>query len=717
MLEVMKKYIKYAMITHKLSLCIEYCNIRDQWSFINEWNKCISDIDDLINEVSYNSTGVSDNIRSCEVTIHDNIKNYMLCASIIEEEVMPLVCDILNNIEINLPESESYEIVKTKSGLLTLRDRRSNKYLHSLSNPMTEALRHSEYLYRVEAEDILICGAGLGYLPYQLWLKSYKSAHIYILENNPKAIELAKVIGVLDWIDENNLTIICEADDGLMFDSLASLPIDFDKAICWVSDYFIDNIADEGISASIVSLADNVITRERFRIMEGVNLRLNSKNTLGDISVLKEKENSLQKEYIVIAAGPSLDENIEYIKANRTNKKIIAVESSVRNLLKNGIRPDYIAVLDPTELIMKYIDGIEDNTADLVLVAYEKAYWRYIESFKGEKYRIISATEKDMDDIHSRVLNCTTVASLAIEIALYLGAESIDLIGVDLAYPNHKLYSSDVSNINKISSEVMVRSVDGAMVGSSNIFLQFKSEIEEIIRNSGVRFTNLSRNGAFIQGALMNKWWEKTPKDYIDYLKLLNEDSSLEWSEKYYILWQTISKYLEKEHDEDDMENSCFWNETAKVFNSLSKEFTTLVGNGADKGTTNEKYVVLLTSFYATGPDEISDKVRSDAYNLKINHGFDVLIVNTKEYMGGKKVAMEKYNNLQLEDNIVNSEAIFFMGERFPYFSFEDGMPDVLQTRSFLNAFARKVPISFVAYDTLSLVASACKLIGTVEYR
>lgn len=720
MLDIIKKYNKYAIISYKLKLCVEKCNIRDKWQFINIWNKCIENIEALINEVSDRPEVISEKVKNIGRKIQTNINDYMQCANIIEEELLPLIGDEIKKIEIEFPIDDEFELVKSKSGLLTLRNRISNKWMHSINNPMSEAYSHANYLYRAEADNILICGAGLGYLAYQLWEKSYKSAHVYIFEKSKKAIELAKNYGVLDWIDNDKLTVISSSDDGKIFDELFALPIDFDNAICWVSEWFIDSVEDVNILRSIENFSENIITRECFRNMDRVNIKKNIQNTIGDISTLKEERIGCGQEYIVVAAGPSLDYSLDYIKECIGTKKIVAVESVLKKLLINGIKPDYVAVLDPTELIMKYITGIEDMTSELVLVASEKSYWGYVEKFAGRKYIISARLDEDDSDIHNAISSCTTVSSFAVEIAIYLGAESIELVGLDLSFPNNKAYANQISDVDKVSVEQYVRSVEGKIVGSSKAFVQFKCEIEEIIRkNKNIKFYNLSKNGAFIRGTLMGKWWEEKPTNYNRYLKMLAEDTILECSEKYYILWQTICNHLKNVNDNSarEISDSDFWNEVTKVYTLVSDEFLGQLGDIKRADNYNEKYVILLTSLYSAEADEISEKIRQDAYTLKKQHGFDVMIVNTREYLGGNRVALMDSNELVSDEVMLNSETVFYMGERIPYFAFEEGMPDVQQIKSFITAISQRAPISFIAYDSLSLVASACKMIGTVEYR
>ena len=57
---------------------------------------------------------------------------------------------------------------------------------------------------------------------------------------------------------------------------------------------------------------------------------------------------------IVVAAGPSLNKNIDELKRAKGKAFIIAVDTAIKPLLKKGIIPDMFAIVDgkkPIELV------------------------------------------------------------------------------------------------------------------------------------------------------------------------------------------------------------------------------------------------------------------------------------------------------------------------------------------------------------------------------
>lgn len=87
-----------------------------------------------------------------------------------------------------------------------------------------------------------------------------------------------------------------------------------------------------------------------------------------------------------MAAGPSLDDNLEFLRENQGKKTIIAVGTVFRKLLENKIVPDMAAVLDPQERTYKQIEGLEDKKVPMLLAV--TAYWKFAANYKGDKYLV-----------------------------------------------------------------------------------------------------------------------------------------------------------------------------------------------------------------------------------------------------------------------------------------------------------------------------------------
>lgn len=703
-------------IPYELKRCIECCVRNDMDDFARIWNGEISEIESLILEIR--DQLLSNKIIEVCKKVRENVCNNLLCSYYISEELLPLIYCAMERISLNSGESDIYDIIKTKSGLFTLRKKKSDYYYHDLVDPMYEAGILAKYLYRKPKRNIIIIGIGLGYLGYSIWLESSRSANIYYFDNDPEIINLAMSYGMLGLIPNERLHVVVNQNDNLLFDAITNINIDLEDSILWISPWIEETICDENIKQSIRMLCENRHTVEQFRQLKEINSMCNISAFTGDVEDIKNVDNSIE-EYIVIAAGPSLDDDIAYIQSEKNKKRIIAVESVLRKLINCGVIPDYVVVLDPTEEIMNYLSGIEEFTSSITLIADENAYWGYLESFNGKKFKADKNTKYEWG-------NHSSVTCLAIDIAIYLGAAKIELIGVDLAYPNKKFYASGLVEKEErlLKSSKYVRSVCDGMVESSEVFIQFRTEIEAIAsKHTGVRIENRSKIGAYIRGAFCEKWWEKgaNEKNLCLYCERLIIDTFLDWKEKYFIFWQIVYVFIDSfTNSANDETMEMISTKIISAYESIREAFLKEVEGRIicnEKIENDGKLVILLTSYLSLAGDNISVRVLEDAHRLKCQHGYNVMIVNTCEYLGGTESAIDNKVLCSRCSELENKNDILYLGEKIPYFQFGNNMPDIDQTISFLNRVPDFYPKAFVVYDRFSLVAEACKLVGNVEYR
>ena len=758
-----QNYIKFAKLTFLLRKCADECYCGDMWAVTYDWNAIVDAMNLLLVNISGSSPELAERIKdNCEKAFKE-IHNRNMLTYIIEEKLLPDVELAMEGFEHNISGDNSYATVsgvtdfvgeeagndyfsveRSKSGMFVIRDNIVGKYSNSMKDPLWESYRQANYLFRPEINTFVILGADMGYLSYQLWEQSGKSIDIYIFEKNPKVVELGRAYGMYSFIPEERLHFCIVEDEGILFDRFVDLDVDHARSIFWVSDWIINQINRTDIKMYLTKFSENQKTVERFRRIKEINSNRNAVyygNGLSELvrdTVIDEStdtasypvadddiytandmvaDSKVVSEFIVVASGPSLNDNLEYIKAEIGKKSIVCVESALKKLIKEGIRPDYVVLIDPTVLVMRYIDDIEEDTSDSVLVAYDEAYWGYVHSFTGRKCIIKKNEVKDVWSVH------TTVSSLAIETAIALGAEKIELVGLDLSYPGGRHYADDngAETGNNIVTGIRVRSNDGGVVDTSPVFLQFISEIEGILEKyKRVSFINLSKNGAYIRGTYCNGWWEKEVArlDANNFLKRLDMEKYLSWSEKYYLMWQTVYSFLTNHHEISDCEAEPFWNSVSDTLELIKQDVVAKITIPTVTGNVNNKFIVLLTSNMNINDDDVvSAKVLQDAYKLYKTHRLDVLIVNTLEYLGGTKVTVENPGGVGSNTELENASSVFYMGERFPYFQFGKGMPDVAQIETFLQFMVKNTPTSFIAYDPFSIVADCCKKIGNVEYR
>ncbi len=150
--------------------------------------------------------------------------------------------------------------------------------------------------------------------------------------------------------------------------------------------------------------------------------------------------------FLVIAAGPSLNEILPHLNGLSGKCVTVAVDTSLRSLLKNGFQPDFVIISDPQYYAYRHLAGL--SAPDTILVASQDVYpsvfrfrcrkiicsksqmpvGKFFESFFGEK-----AGKADLGSGGS-------VASVAWNFSKLCGAKKIYLSGLDLSFPEKQTH-------------------------------------------------------------------------------------------------------------------------------------------------------------------------------------------------------------------------------------------------------------------------------------
>ena len=313
---------------------------------------------------------------------------------------------------------------------------------------------------------------------------------------------------MLSWIDEDFLDIVTDSspeklakrflDDVRNDNGRGGRYVSPNKGVAYSHIY-------EGL-ISRLSLTDN--SNRVLRRISTINLWNNNKLRHLEINDLKKRFST--PEWIVIAAGPSFDESLDFIRENMENCNIVAVNTVLKRLQSESISPHLSVAADPYEQICDHILGIQAFTSDIPLIADKLTYWRYSREYSGEKCFVATEACRFIPDAISQNEPVWqvggTVSSMAIEAAIRLGAETIHLIGLDLAYPDGVNYAKGMPHERRTDSHVTmtVSSTDGNSVGTNEVFDLFRKTIEEhqISPHKNIRFINHSLHGARIAGTI-----------------------------------------------------------------------------------------------------------------------------------------------------------------------------------------------------------------------
>ena len=404
--------------------------------------------------------------------------------------------------EIKVDDEKGMCIESSEHGFLTIFDNSHSSYFHSQTDPMVEAREQVLEFYDPKIRTYVLLGCGLGYLAYQLYSVSDGSVNIHLFIAEERMLTYGRQYGVLDWIPSENIEISVGGDI-LSFLKCA------DRAD---NDFYIFRpeifMWPKEAQRTISRLYANQCTSLAFRRQYEINFFHNMASGAKAINEADFEWSGKSEKYIIVSGGPSVDDNVNWLKEQQGSIPILAVGTVFKKLLNAGIRPDMVIVMDPLSFTLEQLKGVENETVPLLIST--TAYWKWASQYKGEKYLAPVLTGRcELANVYaSNTQNggweCGgTVTIMATRAALYFGATRIYLIGADFAYPNGYTHATGTNNRIKkdITKLFAVEDSFGGTVYTEEVMDMYRRRMEDLIEEENtVEFINLSRIGAKIKG-------------------------------------------------------------------------------------------------------------------------------------------------------------------------------------------------------------------------
>lgn len=396
------------------------------------------------------------------------------------------------------------------------KEKREKINICSFGNPWQEALL---YVHSINdnADVCIIFGFGLGY-HIQEMAAMYPNMEIYVLENDIEQIRTAINYRNMTDILANrrihiiycneileyagNLERITQKYDGYIIDCKMWMPsvkaIENNELKELLEQYNISFFSMEYFKNDLIRNFDN-------------NISLNDDN-IDDI-----RKNVIGKNVILIAAGPSLENELVSLKDvlesnERQNICVICVGKISRKLLENKIKPDYIAVTDAKDSTRWQISGIED--CGIPLLYLSTAASNVVSSYTGKRYIAyqngFEKAEK-MAEIKKNTLFDTggSVATFVIDVAIRFKCKSLICVGLDLGYAGESSHALGVGkkivDKNRLKK---VEAVGGEVIYTNKNLDLYRKWIEKrVLNEKNINMINASH------GARINGMEEKSIKD------------------------------------------------------------------------------------------------------------------------------------------------------------------------------------------------------------
>lgn len=212
---------------------------------------------------------------------------------------------------------------------------------------------------------------------------------------------------------------------------------------------------------------------------------------------------------IIVAAGPSLNKNIKELKRAKNKAFIIAVDTALKPLIKEGIIPDLFAVVDPIKPIELFqAEGVED----IPMLGSIGASYKIFQFHRGKKFYCregVPYIDKLFDDLKIDIKGIGSggsVATTAFSFAYLSGFSTIILVGQDLAFTGNKQYADGTfkEKMEEIDTNsgrfIMVKGNCEPFVPTEmdlKVFLDWYNDY--IAKSYGVHVINATEGGARIE--------------------------------------------------------------------------------------------------------------------------------------------------------------------------------------------------------------------------
>ncbi|ECK2831614.1 motility associated factor glycosyltransferase family protein [Campylobacter jejuni] len=232
---------------------------------------------------------------------------------------------------------------------------------------------------------------------------------------------------------------------------------------------------------------------------------------------LLSKRKGISDTAIIVSTGPSLTKQLPLLKKYANKATIFCADSSYPILAKHGIKPDYVCMLERTELTAEFFNhDFGEFDKDIVFICAGVVHPKAIEYLKGKTFII---TQKvlafpyyiNLKDFSYAAVGLSVAHTLSY-LATYLSHKNIIFIGQDLAYAeNGNSHPDDYQNSANYESQMYEHILTTAYGGNGkvethSIWLLFKNWFEnEMIPNTrkmGITTYNCTEGGARIEGTI-----------------------------------------------------------------------------------------------------------------------------------------------------------------------------------------------------------------------
>lgn len=262
------------------------------------------------------------------------------------------------------------------------------------------------------------------------------------------------------------------------------------------------------VESDLLKLLQVAASQVAYKTFRSWHEALNSLTNFQGASSRKFLEKKMGGRFVIVGAGPSLDDTVASLKCYEDRAWIIVCDASVRTVLNAGIKPDFVVTLESHYGSSRFFDGLEDELSDVPLVHYTTSNPNLLKAYLGPQLVVKNFSEdhyfaefnKGIEYLYAG----TCVGHVAFSFAELCGASEIVMTGFDLAYKGDAFHCSAMSTKyyedGDCANPTMVPGALGGELRTDASMKSFLDIFERQIEQSSALVVDATEGGALKQG-------------------------------------------------------------------------------------------------------------------------------------------------------------------------------------------------------------------------
>lgn len=420
----------------------------------------------------------------------------------------------------------SIEVITARNGGPTLKVENNGRtlYLHSSYNPEAEAERYIAQFTGVDQyHHVFFFGVGLGY-HIEAFMRKFPNIEYTIYEPVPEILSTylsTRSLTVLPTKQLKNFYVeaspanrplllkdfIDFTDGNVLFIALPS----YEQAFPELTKAFIDSF-----QKMLATKRTNLQATTAYQWKWTLNSIRNFKYLLETPNILREKNRFKGMPALIVAAGPSLMDEIENIR--RIKEKglayIFSAGSGLVPLLNNGIYPDAATSYDPNNFDGVYKQVFAKKITSIPLI-FGSTVGISLQKYPGPMAHMINSLDT-VAPYYLRLKNgeemqtfndSTTISVVLVQLLKFLGFNPLIFVGQNLAFRGEYRYAGGIPYYKPELNDywrkkaIPVESVDGENIYTTEDYNRMRNELQRVIASFREgEFINTTKGGAKIEG-------------------------------------------------------------------------------------------------------------------------------------------------------------------------------------------------------------------------